>query len=429
MMPRTQITIGELERRGAIVKIQDGNHGEKHPVAADYVPTGIPFLMARDIKDVVDLIGCKFITRRHADSLRIGFARSGDVLLTHKGTVGSVAVMPHIEDYAMLTPQVTYYRVDDNQLSNRYLRYAFADPDFQARLKGVSAQSTRPYIGITAQRNLEITWVARPNQERIASILSAYDDLVENKTRRIKILEEMAQMIYREWFVNFRFPGHENVKLVESESGPIPEGWSVEKLRDVAGVNARSIKNSSLPDEIHYIDIASVSTARIEKKFPMLFADAPGRARRIVRHGDTIWSTVRPNRRSYALILNPERNLIVSTGFAVLTATTVPYSYLYLAVTTDEFADYLTNHATGSAYPAVTGKDFENAELMVPEVSLRDRFHQTTAPMLDLAWCLHRRNANLRTTRDLLLPKLISGEVSVEAANEQAAAELIEQTA
>jgi len=164
--------------------------------------------------------------------------------------------------------------------------------------------------------------------------------------------------------------------------------------------------------------------ARIEKIEALNFGDAPGRARRIVRHGDIIWSTVRPNRRSYALIVNPEPNLIVSTGFAVLTAKTVPFSYLYLTVTTDEFADYLTNHATGSAYPAVTGKEFERAQLVVPPKSLRDRFHEATEPMLNLSWCLHQRNTNLRTTRDFLLPKLISGEIPVEAA-----AELVEQTA
>jgi type I restriction enzyme S subunit len=212
--------------------------------------------------------------------------------------------------------------------------------------------------------------------------------------------------------------------MVESELGPIPAAWELKRLEDVADVNKLSIKSSSAPERIRYIDIASVSTARIEKIEALNFGDAPGRARRIVRHGDIIWSTVRPNRRSYALIVNPEPNLIVSTGFAVLTAKTVPFSYLYLTVTTDEFADYLTNHATGSAYPAVTGKEFERAQLVVPPKSLRDRFHEATEPMLNLSWCLHQRNTNLRTTRDFLLPKLISGEIPVEAA-----AELVEQTA
>ena len=112
-----RISIGDLERQGAILQIQDGNHGEKHPVSADYVDAGIPFVMAKDVTDgSVDVNTCKFLTEEQADSLRIGVARPGDVLLTHKGTVGSVAVVPPVGDYVMLTPQVTYYRVAPDRL-------------------------------------------------------------------------------------------------------------------------------------------------------------------------------------------------------------------------------------------------------------------------------------------------------------------------
>ena len=201
-----------------------------------------------------------------------------------------------------------------------------------------------------------------PTQQKIAGILSAYDDLIENNTRRIKILEEMAQAIYREWFVHFRFPGHKKVKLVNSPLGPIPEGWSVAKLADIADVNALSIRRDDQPKEIVYIDIASVSPGSIDEARRMKFEDAPGRARRIVRHGDIIWSMVRPNRRSHALVLDPEPNLIVSTGFGVVSATRVPHSYLYHALTTDEFVGYLANHATGAAYPAVKAEDFESSD-------------------------------------------------------------------
>src|ERR1700690_2163682 len=98
----------------------------------------------------------------------------------------------------------------------------------------------------------------------------------------------------------------------------------------------------------------------------MDFSSAPSRARRIVKHGDIIWSSVRPNRKSYSLIINPIKNAIVSTGFAVLHAENVPFTYLYHAVTTNEFVDYLTNHASGAAYPAVNAGDFENAKIILP---------------------------------------------------------------
>jgi type I restriction enzyme S subunit len=351
----------------------------------------------------------------------------GDIVFTYEATLNRYAIVP--EGFrGCLGRRTALIRPNAAAVNPRFLFFYFFSEDWRKTIgQNVLSGATVDRIPLTRLPTFPVTLPARAAQDRIASILSAYDDLIENNTRRIKILEEMAQMLYREWFVNFRFPSHEKVKIIESELGPIPKGWTVQRLGDVAGVNEISIKNSTPPDQIRYIDIASVSTARIEKKESMHFDDAPGRARRIVKHGDIIWSTVRPNRRSYALIVNPEPNLIVSTGFAVLTARSIPYSYLYFAVTTDDFADYLTNHATGSAYPAVNSKDFENAKLLIASESVRGRFHEITADMLELQWSLHRRNANLRTTRDLLLPKLISGEISVEAADD--VAELTEQTA
>lgn len=250
-------------------------------------------------------------------------------------------------------------------------------------------------------------------QERIASILSAYDDLIENNTRRIAILEEMARRIYQEWFVNFRFPGHEGVRMVESESGLIPEGWEVTALGRVAEINARSVQRGAEPNEIRYVDISSVSTGSIDNKEPMAFADAPGRARRIVRDGDVIWACVRPNRKSYALVLDPESNLLVSTGFAVITPVAAPWSYIYQCVITEDFVAYLVNHAKGAAYPAVGAEDFKNAKVFKPAEGIVRSFDSIAQPMLRLGAMLQLKNSNLRTTRDLLLPKLISGELDV----------------
>ncbi|WP_155418807.1 restriction endonuclease subunit S, partial [Pseudomonas putida] len=225
------VSIGELESLGAITAIQDGNHGNYHPKASEYTGSGIPFVMASDIKDGrIDLKGCSRLPKERTDRLRIGFAKSGDVLLTHKGTVGSVALAPNVPDYLMLTPQVTYYRTASDQLLPAYLAYAFREPGFQQQMISESAQSTRPYIGIQAQRRLRVRYVDIKNQHRIVSILSAYDDLIENNTRRIEILEEMARRLYEEWFVQFRFPGHEGVEFKESELGMIPEGWKVSAL-------------------------------------------------------------------------------------------------------------------------------------------------------------------------------------------------------
>lgn len=274
--------------------------------------------------------------------------------------------------------------------------------------KSMFGASGRQRADINVIREIEINPPELDTQRRIASILSCYDDLIENNTRRIQILEEMARMIYREWFIEKRFPNH-----AQYANGELPEGWQEKKLGEIADINARSIKKDSIPQEIHYVDIASVSTGHIDKIETMQFQNAPGRARRIVQHGDIIWSTVRPNRKSYSLILNPPRDLVVSTGFAVLSARDVPHTFLYHFVTTDEFVAYLTNRAKGSAYPAVSTEDFQDALLFVPTSELLKSFHDITNDLHLMIQTLRDKNSNLRRTRDLLLPKLVSGEIDV----------------
>jgi type I restriction enzyme S subunit len=253
-----------------------------------------------------------------------------------------------------------------------------------------------------------------PVQRRIAGILSAYDELMENSQRRIRLLEAMARALYREWFVHFRFPGHEKHPRVASPLGDIPQGWEVKTLATVAEVNRAQINARTSPEELHYIDISSVSPGQIDSITAYAFADAPGRARRIVQHGDVLWSCVRPNRRSHAQVMHPEPDTIASTGFAVLTATKVPFTFLYFATTTDDFVAFLTNNATGAAYPAVSGATFEKADLLIPPAPLLKKFGDATIPMAEQIHTHQRQIQNLRRTRDLLLPRLLSGQVELD---------------
>ena len=184
-------------------------------------------------------------------------------------------------------------------------------------------------------------------------------------------------------------------------------------MGDIADINASNIKKEHEPEDINYINIASVSTGQIDKMEHLVYAIAPSRARRVVKHGDIIWSTVRPNRKSYSIILNPPSNLIVSTGFAVITAKNAPYTYLYHALTTDDFVGYLINHTTGAAYPAVNSEDFENALILHPTNALLESYHTIVGSLFDYKHIMQHKNLNLRITRDLLLQKLISGEVNI----------------
>lgn len=277
------------------------------------------------------------------------------------------------------------------------------------QMQNISKGTTQDNLSLDKLLSFDFLVPPLPTQRRIAAILSAYDDLIENNARRIAILEEMARNLYREWFVEFRFPGHEGVRVVDG----VPEGWEKSKLGQIASINALSIGLGREPNTINYVDISSVSPGRIDKIEPMSFTDAPGRARRIVQHGDIIWSNVRPNRRSYSLILNPVPNLIVSTGFSVITANNVPYMYLYQALTTDDFVSYLVNRAKGSAYPAVGNEDFKIADIIVPNKGIAEKYHTIAFDLMMQCNVLAQKTTNLRHTRDLLLPKLISGELDV----------------
>lgn len=339
--------------------------------------------------------------------------RVGDVILTREAPLGDVGMLTKSGEKIFLGQRLMQYRTDPEKLDNYFLLYALQEAYMQGQLKAAGSGSTVEHIRVGDAENLKIRLPDIKTQKILSSILKAYDNLIENNKRRIAILEEMAQSLYHEWFVNFRFPSFESTKFIDSSLGKMPEGWVMKKLSDIADVNPESITKKNIPEEIKYIDISSVGTDTINETKDMFFAEAPSRARRIVRNNDIIWATVRPNRKQYAFISRPLENTIVSTGFAVLRTKDVPASFLYKAVTTDEFAAYLVNHASGAAYPAVNATDFEKAELLVPDDSLLKIFDDIASPITDQKECFKRKNDNLILQRDLLLPKLISGMITV----------------
>lgn len=190
-------TLRNLIRTKTVV-LQDGNHGEQHPTAAEYVDDGIPFLMANNIRDGrIDLTDCKRITKNRADMLRIGFAKSGDMLLTHKGTVGEVAIIPAdiSEPYWMLTPQVTYYRWAENKFDAAFYMYQFQSKSISTQLDIIgSKQSTRAYVGLIAQGDLVVTippvLEQRAIREELRKHVTRFDRLFARATGLIELLQE-----------------------------------------------------------------------------------------------------------------------------------------------------------------------------------------------------------------------------------------------
>ena len=328
-------------------------------VSSMYVAEGVPVIRGTNLPfdrrfSFDDFV---YVSPEKAEELSANTARPGDIVFTQRGTLGQIGIIPKnsVLDRFIISQSQMKLTVGSNIADAEYIYYYFRQPEVIRKIKSLASSSGVPHINLQTLREFLLEIPCLDEQRIVASILSAYDDLIENNTRRIAILEEMARRIFEKWFVHFRAPGCEGLPMVESAIGPMPRGWEIRKLREFASVNPEQIGPGIRSAEINYIDIASVSPGSIDAIARMPFDDAPNRARGTVRHGDTIWSCVRPNRRSFALVLQPTDDTIASTGFAVLRATDVPWSYLYLVVTTQTFADYLTNHTTGSAYTGGQG--------------------------------------------------------------------------
>lgn len=323
--------------------------------------------------------------------------------------VGKTIRVPATANKALLNQNAVMLKPKE-ALDKTYLYYLLKTEQFKSYIIGTAqGAASQASITLEAIKGFKFQSPSIEEQKKISEILRNYDNLIENNNRRIAILETIAQNLYREWFISFRFPNHTQTQWQDTPQGKIPLGWAIKKLDEIATVNPESITKKNEPDDIHYIDISSVNTGSIEEIKPMSFADAPSRARRVVRHGDIIWATVRPNRKQFSYIAKPIENTIVSTGFAVLRAKKVPANFLYQATTTDNFTAYLVNHATGAAYPAVNSTVFESAEILVPDEALLAKFDELVGTTMTQIEVLKRKNNNLKQQRDMLLPKLILG--------------------
>jgi type I restriction enzyme S subunit len=387
--------------------VTDGKHGD----CRNEENSGYYFISAKDVREgrIHYEQARQIVQDDFAETHRRTDLRPGDLLITNSGTIGRMAIAADDERTPTTTFQksVAILKPKSGEVSSRFLYYY---------LNANLAALIHPAAG-AAQKNLLLGDIRRfrlkkpglAEQERIVDAISPYDDLIVNNRRRIALLEEAARMLYREWFVHFRFPGHEHVKIIDG----LPEGWEWTTLGQVAETNSASYGAKELPEQINYIDISSVAEGRIVSTATLSSIEAPGRARRKARDGDIIWSNVRPNLRAYALVLQPEETDVFSTGFTVLSGKRVPFSWLYLFVTTDNFVGHLVNHATGAGYPAVRPDDFERAAVMLPSRGLLKHFHEATEPNFRLISKLEQQNQKLAQARHLLLPRLMNGEIPV----------------
>jgi type I restriction enzyme S subunit len=274
-------TIGQLVEDGIIQKPMDGNHGALHPTSKDYVDKGIPFILATDLEgNKLSLSKCKHIKKEVADKLQKGFSVEGDVLLTHKGSVGNTVVVPKIEtEYIMLTPQVTFYRVNDrDKLSNYYLHYHFQGETFQRQLKVMSKGATRDYIGIVAQNNLEIILPTDiKEQQKIADILSTWDKAIELKEKLIEQKKEQKKGLMQRLLTGkVRLPGFKGE-------------WIKLKIKDlIKEVNDRTTQNN----QYEVLSVTKNGIVPQREQFNKQIASEDNTGYKIVRRYNLVFSTM-----------------------------------------------------------------------------------------------------------------------------------------
>lgn len=381
---------------------------------SERITQGVPFYCSKEIIKKFngeDVTECDYISEDlyKKVSNEFGVPKENDLLITTRGTIGIPYLYKRTDRFYFSDGNLTWIKDFNSNLYSKFLYYWFQSYEGRKKFEALAKGTAQKAVPISGIKTLEIELPSLKSQKRIADILSAYDDLIENNQRQIKLLEEAAQRLYKEWFVDLRFPGHENTKIVDG----VPEGWQWCKVRDVADINSSALPKNYKEDFIDYVDLGSVRCGHIETRTRYNLNEAPGRAKRCAKDGDIIWGMVRPNLKAYALVTNPKETDVFSTGFAVLSAKKVPYSYLYCAVTQEEFVGYLVNATNGAAYPAVKPVHFEVADILKPDDKVLEQFHSVADLIFRKIEMLDKQNHNLSEARDLLLPKLMNGEVEV----------------
>jgi type I restriction enzyme S subunit len=349
----------------------------------------------------IPVVSSSGVTSTHSESR----AEGPGVVIGRKGSLGTTFFVR-----GPFWPHDTTLWVKDFKGNDPFFCYLLVKG---LRLSDLDAGSSNPTLNRNHVHMLKVGTPSVVLQRRIAHVLAAFDQLIEINERRIDLLEDLTRSLYQEWFVHFRFPGHEDVEFVDSELGSIPERWEVRPLCEVASVNRHTLRGRDLPASLRYLDISAVGVGQIGEPVVIPATSAPGRARRELRDGDVVWATVRPNRRAHGLVHDPSPDLIGSTGLAVLSPETVPSSFLFEYASDATFTEYLVSRATGSAYPAVRPSDFERALLVIPDRAVMEAFDGAADKSLRLASSLVRHNRALAATRDLLLPRLVTGRLDI----------------
>jgi type I restriction enzyme S subunit len=352
-----------------------------------------------------------FVTEEKADELQANNAHPGDLVFTQRGTIGQVGLIPRDSCFRrfVISQSQMKLTVDHAVADALFLYYFFSAADTVQRIQNLAFAAGVPHINLDILRNFEVPLPPLPIQQRIAGILSAYDELIENSQRRIKILEAMARALYREWFVHFRFPGFESLPRAPSPLGEIPQGWKVKKLKDVCRLTMGQSPKSEFYNQVGDGVAFHQGVTDFGDRFPSdrLFCTADGR---IAEAGDILFSVRAPVGRMN--IAN--KKIILGRGLSA-----IRYNHNHQAFLWEQLRNRFTKDdmmGNGAIFASVTKDDMQGIELLCPPTSVVEAATQHFEPLHSEIATLSQQTQNLRCTRDLLLPRLLSGQIDVEAA-------------
>lgn len=393
----------EIAKLGDISKnIQTGPFGSQlHQ--SDYSECGIPVVMPKD------LVGGKIseesiarVDKTHVERLCRHKIEVGDILYSRRGDVGRCAHVTKKEEGWLCGTGCLRVTIDSEKADSRFVFFQLQHPDTVGWVEKHAVGATMLNLNTTILSSVPIRLPALEIQKRIADILSAYDDLIENNQKQIKLLEEAAQRLYKEWFVDLHFPGHENTKIVDG----VPERWNEKTLSQVANV----IMGQSPKSEFY----------NSEKKGLPFHQGVGSYGVRFVM--DDIYSTsytriAEPNSILFSVRapvgrLNITKNkVVIGRGLAAINQTDGCQSYLYYLLKNKFFKDNIVGN--GSIFASVSKDELLNQKFLIPERNLMMQFEKIVSQMDKQIENLDSKNKKLIEARDRLLPELMSGEMEV----------------
>lgn len=407
---------------------------------APVVPYETPYRMVRTTNirgGRINLDDCRFVDEvTYRKWTRRAELKYGDVLLTREAPIGEVGFVD-APNGLFLGQRIMQYRANEKMLNSRFLHYSFQSPALQHQFGAHEGSgSVVSHIRVGDCFKFKMPLPPLPVQSAIAELLGALDDKIELNRQTNAILEAMARALFKDWFVDF---GPTRAKAegrtpylaphlwelfpdaLDDEDKPM--GWKVQTLSDISSLNPDTWSAKKHPSQVNYVDLSNVKWGNIEATQRYVWADAPSRARRVLYPADTIVGTVRPGNGSYALI--GEDGLTGSTGFAVLRPNGSNLRELvYCAATAPENIERLSHLADGAAYPAVRPDVVSATEFVRGNDDISSAFSELTAPLIDRLEANKQESRTLAQTRDLLLPKLMSGEIRLREAERIAEAVL-----